>query len=119
MKVTTKQVIEFNLARNQVLREIEIFKTALDFAEKTGDCEIRRKDWLNELEDTIKRLNVTDFQEMNNVEFGYRIAHHMRDIEDVLLKEFSKIVPPFDKILSAYKDSLFIIFILTKITKKN
>lgn len=115
MKITTKQSIEFNMARHKLLESISIFEESVKFVESKCNCEVKDKDWIEILKHKVGELNVEDLRKMSGVECGYRIEKHISGIEKLILQEFSMMIPPFDKILSKYRDDLFIIFILKNI----
>lgn len=116
MKITTTESIQFNGARNELLNSISIFEESVRFIEKKCNCQIEiKKDWIDKLKQKVEELNVADLQKMSGAEYGYRIANHISDMEKIILKEFSMMISPFDKILSKYRDDLFVIFILKNI----
>lgn len=114
MKLTQKQIEEFEAVRNKFISDINLFSEGINFSEKVTETETRKKQWIILLKNSINDLTAEDISNMSNLDAGFAIAEYLYKIKEVLLREFSKEIDPFDRIISNYYTDIYCIFILRK-----
>lgn len=114
MKLTEKQIKEFEAVRDKFISDIDLFSAGILFSEKVTETETRRKQWIIILKNKINNLTTENISNMSDLDAGFAIAKYLYNIKEVLLKEFSKEIVPFDRLISEYYEDIYCIFILRK-----
>ncbi len=114
MKLTQKQIEKFQEVRDKFIDEIDVFSAGIGFSEDMIGKETVKKQWIAVLKSKVNSLKLEDISNMNSLDYGFTVAEYLYKIREVLLKEFSREIPPFDRLIEHYYNDIYCIFMLRK-----
>ena len=110
MKITEKQMEEFNKERGNLLEKINFYEEGVNFAENWCQRETRKKEWISDLKNAI---NSTGFlnEEVGDIECAIAISNYLKNIEFVFLREFKTVLFPFYDVIQKYSKKVYNLFL--------
>lgn len=104
MKLTEKQIKDFDNEKEKLLEKIKIYEEGVDFAECWCEKETRKRQWIKLLVDAVKDETViTQIGVFTNIESAVVIERYLKDIEITVLKEFGGLIEPFNRLIPDYQ----------------
>lgn len=118
MKLTEKQISDFNEKQYELTEKITIFEQGVDFGERWCEAETNKRQWIKIL---IERINSDGFmaqgEQYSNIEFAVLVERYLKDIENVIYQEFGTytLFQPFNELLLEYQRRVREILLKVKI----
>ena len=114
-KLTDEQIRQIDEARENFLEKLDTFKLGLLFPEMYAEQQkCPRKQWIEVLILRVKAFDVKNWElnckrlsDYTNFETGMMIERYFREIQELFLQEFRKIIEPFSIALLEYQDAVY------------
>lgn len=104
MKLTDKQIEDFDNEKEKLLEKIKIYEKGVDFAEQWCEKETRKRQWIKLLKDAVKDETVlAQVIAFTNIESAVVTERYLKDIEIIVLKEFGGLIEPFNYLIPDYQ----------------
>lgn len=109
MKLRKETIEQFYNEKDKLLETIEIFSEGISFPQKYDKKEeCTRTSWITDLKSVINDIDlengVINGRELTTkgVRLGAIMSLYVLKMENIIKKEFGKIIPPFDRILEQF-----------------
>lgn len=113
MQLRKEAIKQFYNEKDKLLETIEIFSEGISFPQKYDKKEeCTRISWITDLKSAINDIDLENAlingKELGNNEIhnGVNISLYVLNMQNIIKKEFGKIISPFDRILEQFLDKI-------------
>lgn len=110
MKIREEAIKQFDNEKDKLLETIEIFSEGISFPQKYDKKEeCTRTLWITDLKFAIKDIDLENglINERDlGLRIGFTLSRYVLNMENIIKKEFGKVISPFDRILEQFLNKI-------------